>query len=74
LPRRRRPGGDQARPHRTAPHRTAPRDATYKADELTKAGVALNLGGAVYDPTDPVGRLPVNVLAGLAAEFEADLI
>jgi len=33
------------------------RDATDIADELTKKGVALNLGGAVYDPTDPVGRL-----------------
>jgi hypothetical protein len=33
----------------------------------------LNLGGAVYDPTDPVGRLLFNVL-GMVAEFEADLI
>ena len=43
------------------------------ADELAKKGVALNLGGAVYDPTDPVGRLLFNVL-GMVAEFEADLI
>jgi DNA invertase Pin-like site-specific DNA recombinase len=49
------------------------RDATDIADELTKKGVALNLGGAVYDPTDPVGRLLFNVL-GMVAEFEADLI
>jgi len=49
------------------------RDATDIADELTKRGVALNLGGAVYDPTDPVGRLLFNVL-GMVAEFEADLI
>jgi DNA invertase Pin-like site-specific DNA recombinase len=48
------------------------RDATDIADELTKKGVALNLGGAVYDPTDPVGRLLFNVLG--MAEFEADLI
>jgi hypothetical protein len=48
-------------------------DATDIADELTNKGVALNLGGAVYDPTDPVGRLLSNVL-GLIAEFEADLI
>jgi hypothetical protein len=47
------------------------RDATDIADELTKKGVALNLGGAVYDPTDPVGRLLFNVL-GMVAEFEAD--
>ena len=33
------------------------RDATDTADEGTKKGVALNLGGAVYDPTDPVARL-----------------
>jgi DNA invertase Pin-like site-specific DNA recombinase len=44
------------------------RDATDIADELTKKGVALNLGGAVYDPTDPVGRLLFNVL-GIAMGF-----
>jgi hypothetical protein len=49
------------------------RDTTDIADELTKKGVALNLGGAVYDPIDPVGRLLFNVL-GMVAEFEADLI
>ncbi len=36
-------------------------------------GVALSLGGSRYDPTDPVGRLPFNVLA-MVAEFERDLI
>ena len=35
--------------------------------------VRLNLGGSVYDPTDPVGRLLFNVLA-MVAEFESDLI
>ncbi|MCA1699055.1 MAG: recombinase family protein, partial [Actinobacteria bacterium] len=35
--------------------------------------VRLNLGGSVYDPLDPVGRLLFNVLA-MVAEFEADLI
>jgi len=49
------------------------RDATAIADELTEKGVAVNLGGAVYDTTDPVGRLLFNVL-GMVAEFEADLI
>ena len=49
------------------------RDATGIADELTTRGVALNLGRAVYDPTDPVGRLLFNV-PGMVAEFEADLI
>jgi DNA invertase Pin-like site-specific DNA recombinase len=33
--------------------------------------VALNLGGSVYDLTDPVGRLLFNVL-GMVAEFKAD--
>ena len=49
------------------------RDATDIADELTKKGVALNLGGAIYDPTDPIGRLLFSVL-GMVAEFEAKLI
>ncbi|HLI52536.1 MAG TPA: recombinase family protein [Thermomicrobiaceae bacterium] len=48
-------------------------DARDIADELTSRGVRLNLGGSVYDPTDPVGRLLFNVLA-MVAEFEADLI
>ena len=48
-------------------------DARAIADELTTRRVRLNLGGAVYDPTDPVGRLLFNVLA-MVAEFEADLI
>lgn len=49
------------------------RDATDIAEELTRHGVRLNLGGSVYDPTDPVGRLLFNVL-GMVAEFESDLI
>ena len=48
-------------------------DARDIADELTRKGVALNLGGSVYDPQDPVGKLLFNVL-GMVAEFEADLI
>lgn len=47
-------------------------DARAIPDELTAGEVKLNLGGAVYDPTDPVGRLLFNVLA-MVAEFEADL-
>lgn len=38
-------------------------DARDIADELTRRGVKLQLGGSVYDPTDPVGRLLFNVLA-----------
>jgi DNA invertase Pin-like site-specific DNA recombinase len=48
-------------------------DARDIADDLTRRSVRLNLGGSVYDPTDPVGRLLFNVLA-MVAEFEADLI
>jgi DNA invertase Pin-like site-specific DNA recombinase len=49
------------------------RDASDIAEELTRRQVRLNLGGSVYDPTDPVGRLLFNVL-GMVAEFESDLI
>ena len=48
-------------------------DARDIADELSAKGVALNLGGSVHDPTDPIGRLLFNVL-GMVAEFESDLI
>jgi DNA invertase Pin-like site-specific DNA recombinase len=51
----------------------SPPDARAIADELTTRQVRLNLGGSVYDPTDPVGRLMFNVLA-MVAEFESDLI
>jgi DNA invertase Pin-like site-specific DNA recombinase len=45
-------------------------DARAIADELTLRQVRLNLGGSVYDPTDPVGRLLFNMLA-MVAEFSA---
>lgn len=48
-------------------------DARAIADELTARQVRLDLGGSVYDPADPVGRLLFNVLATVA-EFEADLV
>jgi DNA invertase Pin-like site-specific DNA recombinase len=38
-------------------------DARDIADDLTHRSIRLNLGGSVYDPTDPVGRLLFNVLA-----------
>ena len=38
------------------------------AEDLTRRSVRLSLGGSVYDPTDPVGRLLFNVLA-MVAEF-----
>lgn len=48
-------------------------DARDIAAELEHKGVALSLGGSVYDPTDPIGKMMFNMLA-LFAEFEADLI
>ncbi|UKA68839.1 recombinase family protein [Arthrobacter sp. FW306-05-C] len=48
-------------------------DARDIADELTRKGVALDLGGSVYNPNDPVGKLMFNIL-GMIAEFESDLI
>ena len=41
--------------------------------QLTARRVRLNLGGAVTDPTDPVGRLLFKVLS-LIEQIEADLI
>ena len=48
-------------------------DARAIADQLTRRGVRLALGEAVYDPADPMGKMFFNVLATFA-EFEADLI
>lgn len=48
-------------------------DARDIADELLAKGVALNIGGSVHNPLDPIGKLLFNVLA-MVAEFEADLI
>ena len=47
-------------------------DARAIADELTAQKVKLNIGGTVYDPTDPIGRLLFAALS-MVAEFEADL-
>jgi Resolvase, N terminal domain len=49
-----------------------PTRATSSYD-LTRRSVRLNLGGAVHDPTDPVGAAAVQ-RAGHVAEFETDLI
>jgi DNA invertase Pin-like site-specific DNA recombinase len=48
-------------------------DARDIADELARGGVRLSIGGEIYDPTSPTGRLFFNVLA-MMAEFESDLI
>ncbi len=48
-------------------------DARAIGDELTERGVALSLGGTIYDPRDPMGKMFFNILATFA-EFELDLI
>lgn len=48
-------------------------DARDIVEDLTKRNIKLNLGGAIHDPIDPVGRLLSNVLA-MVAEFDSDLI
>ena len=48
------------------------RDAGDIAEELTRKGVKLSIGGSVHDPTDPFGKLLFNALA-MVAEFEVDL-
>ena len=48
-------------------------DARAIADRLQEQGVTLALGRALYDPSDPMGKMFFNILATFA-EFEADLI
>ena len=48
-------------------------DARAIAEQLENGGVRLAVGGSVYDPTDPMGKMFFNILATFA-EFEADLI
>lgn len=48
-------------------------DAREIGDTLAARGVRLSLGGAIYDPTDPMGKMFFNILATFA-EFEVDLL
>jgi DNA invertase Pin-like site-specific DNA recombinase len=48
-------------------------DARAIGDDLTARGIKLSLGGQVYDPTDPMGKMFFNILATFA-EFEVDLL
>ena len=48
-------------------------DARDIADNLAARGIKLQLGSAIHDPSDPMGKLFFNILATFA-EFEADLI
>jgi DNA invertase Pin-like site-specific DNA recombinase len=42
-------------------------------DDLAARGIKLSLGGQVYDPEDPMGKMFFNILATFA-EFEVDLL
>jgi DNA invertase Pin-like site-specific DNA recombinase len=48
-------------------------DARDIGDSLARRGIELSLGGQVYDPTDPMGKMFFNILATFA-EFEVDLL
>ncbi|WP_308114154.1 recombinase family protein [Streptomyces brasiliscabiei] len=48
-------------------------DARGIGDSLTARGVKLSLGGTLYDPADPMGKMFFNILATFA-EFEVDLL
>jgi DNA invertase Pin-like site-specific DNA recombinase len=48
-------------------------DARAIGDDLAARGIKLSLGGQVYDPTDPMGKMFLNILATFA-EFEVDLL
>ncbi len=48
-------------------------DARAIGDDLAARGIKLSLGGALYDPTDPMGKMFFNILATFA-EFEVDLL
>jgi DNA invertase Pin-like site-specific DNA recombinase len=48
-------------------------DAREIGDSLAARGIKLSLGGQVYDPADPLGKMFFNILATFA-EFEVDLL
>jgi DNA invertase Pin-like site-specific DNA recombinase len=48
-------------------------DARAIGDSLVARGVKLRVGGIIYDPADPMGKMFFNILATFA-EFEVDLL
>ena len=48
-------------------------DARQIGDSLVTRGVRLSLGGTIYDPANPLGKMFFNILATFA-EFEVDLL
>ena len=57
----------------TGRHRDRPGLSKALAGEVEQRGARLQLGTAVHDPRDPMGKMFCNVLATFA-EFEADLL
>ncbi|MGD0247273.1 MAG: recombinase family protein [Streptosporangiaceae bacterium] len=48
-------------------------DARHIGDSLVTRGIKLSLGGTLYYPADPLGKMFFNILATFA-EFEVDLL
>ena len=48
-------------------------DACAIGEDLAKRGITLSLGGQLYDPAQPMGKMFFEVLATVA-EFEVDLL
>src|SRR5712664_3878825 len=48
-------------------------DARAIGDALTERGIRRSLGGQVYNPADPMGKIFFNILATFA-EFEVDML
>ena len=48
-------------------------DARHIGDSLVARGIKLSIGGTIYDPADPLGKMFFNILATFA-EFEVDLL
>src|SRR5213080_2576109 len=66
-----RPGDTLVVPKLNRLARSVP-DARAIGDALTERGIKRSLGGQVYDPADPMGKLCFNILATFA-ELEVDL-
>lgn len=49
-------------------------DARAIGDSLAERGIKLSLGGQVYDPADPMGKMFFNILATFAEFVEVDLL
>lgn len=66
------PPSAKATPSSSPSARSVPGARAIGDDPATR-GIKLSLGGQVYDPTDPIGKMFFNILATFA-EFEVDLL